>query len=114
MTATSSTWGNTWDRGWTYRGTETGIFGDIISGFNSIADTIAGGPAKRERQARAEAEAAAAMAQIEQARLDLARVQAGQTGGGGFSLMGASPVFGLPWLAVLGLGAVGLYIAFKR
>lgn len=81
-------------------------FGAISSGIASVADTIAGGAAKRERTAEAERDEARALAEARAYELELARL--GATGGGGAlaALSAPSPIGGLSWGVVIGGAAV--------
>lgn len=88
-------------------------FGSVASGIASVADTFAGGPAKREREAEAKRDEARAehgqvlaLAEARAYELELARL--GATGGGGAlaALSAPSPIGGLSWGVVIGGAAV--------
>lgn len=113
MTATATGWtAGGWVSG------ETGFIGDIVKAADKTFDTLAGGPQKRTREAKAQAAVLAQQAEIERAKVELARINAGQAapqqnGGILAKAMAPSPVLGLPWVVVVGAAGVGLWAVLK-
>lgn len=112
-------------------GVETGYVDVAIAEgsklVGQLSDIAAGGPQKRVREARANRDAAIAARDAALAELETARVLAGAGGGGGVmqqasaggfgGLLGKlgepSPIGGLPWGLVVGVGVVAAWWALR-
>lgn len=110
-------------------GVETGYVDVAIAEgsklVGQLSDIAAGGPQKRVREARANRDAAIAARDAAMAELEAARIMASGGGGGvmqasagGFGgLVGKlgepSPIGGLPWGVVVGVGVVALWWALR-
>lgn len=114
-------------------GVETGYVDVAIAEGSKLvgllSDIAAGGPQKRQREARANRDAAIAARDAALAELETARVLAGAGGGGGvmqasaggFGGLGGlvdklgqpSPIGGLPWGLVVGVGVVAAWWALR-